>query len=97
MCKKIIFIFLLLAAAFSLNAKIDKFKTGELPKNILIISQSSDFDETLITAIDLDNNELVIISTSGGGSYECFRTGIICDPNKQNLVKGESSPLKTRN
>lgn len=69
---------------------------GELPTHMTIISQTSEANQTIITAIDLSNNELVIICISSSVLYDhgisCSRTGIIMDPN-QPLVQGSSRPF----
>ena len=70
-------------------------QTGEIPKNAKVISQSSTMNNTIITLIDLDNNEIVILNIDYEGGYRLFRTGITCDPNKQIQVSGNSAPFQT--
>ena len=70
------------------------FNRDEMPKNIFIISQSSEMNITFVLAIDLDNNELIFFTLDWDGEYRCFRTGIKCDPNKQIQVPGKSAPFK---
>ncbi len=96
--KKIMTLVLMFTLLCFINgyAKTDKFETGELPKEIKIISQSSQQVFTYITAIDLSNNELIIIQIYNGQSYACLRTGIICDPKKQDNIIGSSAPFESK-
>lgn len=97
MKKLILLLLITLICVGNIYAKVpkNKFESGELPDNVFIISQSSEMEETYITAIDLDKNELVIIRIDFDGMYWCYRTGMKCDPDKQMFKEGKSAPFKT--
>ena len=95
--KKFLFITVFFLSLASLQAQTQKFQKGEVPKNIVIVSQSSEMSETFITGIDLDNNELVIIRIDYDGQYWCYRTGITCAPENQSFVQGNSNHNKPKN
>jgi hypothetical protein len=93
MYKKIVLVlFFMIMAIFALSAK--DFEKSDLPKNLLVVSQSGDSTGIFIAAIDLDNNELVIIVVVVNGDYRCFRTGMICDPDMQKSIAGISAPFQ---
>lgn len=97
MKKYFLIVVLMFVTLFSYSAAT-KFTKGELPKNIIILGQSSQIDKTVITAVDLNNNELILFYFDpGDGEYRCYRTGIICDLSKQNKYDSKSEPFKTNN
>lgn len=81
---------------YSLNNQIPR--NLDMPKEIIIISQSGTMYQLWITAIDLSNNELIILIYSHSGSESeienVIRTGIKIDPSKQLAVKGTDGPFK---
>lgn len=91
--KKIFIILAICLTTLSLQAK-GKFKEGELPKDMIVLSQSGNgAGTTVIGAVDLKNNEYVIIrlDQNASGTYWCYRTGITIDMSKQKAIEGTSS------
>jgi hypothetical protein len=98
MKKTISIIIILLLLSINLNgASKDKLKSL-IPKKIKIITQSSTQLTTQLTVIDLENNEVVILTIGGmsGDINEINRTGIICDPNTQQPVPGKDAPSSSK-
>ena len=94
--KKIILIILCLSLISSFSFAKNKEELV-VPKNIKIISQSSDMDQTYITVIDLDNNEVVILVYSGTvGLNNVIRTGAFVNPKDQLSFSGKDSPIQPR-
>lgn len=91
----IIFILLISVSIFTKDNDRE-FKDGDFPANILIIAQSSQQYGTFISAIDLDNNEYIILIVFQGGTFKCLRTGIKCDPQKQMIIQGKDAPFETQ-
>lgn len=98
MINKKIFVLMLLFvfSVFFIHSASTNFQKIELPKNILIVSQSSQNGSTVISAIDLDSNELLLIYFQWDGEYKCYKTGIKCDPNKQQKIDGKSAQFNSK-
>jgi len=75
---------------------------ADMPKNAKLISQSCTQNDLLISLIDTDNNELVIIRyglkvikfVSRYELVQVMRTGIKIDPTTQGYIKGSDFPAK---
>ncbi len=103
--KKIIFISLM-TVIFIFGISADDNGKLQVPKNAIVISQSCTMGLLYITLIDLDNNEIVILTYQFGNYIPggilnkllyVNRTGIISDLAKQKLVQAKDSPVKPQN
>ena len=67
-----------------------------IPKNALFISQSGTESNVLQTLIDLENNEMVVLTYNHSNLINVTRTGIILNPNdyKHSVVKGTDAPFE---
>lgn len=67
-----------------------------LPKQALFISQSGTQNYLMQTIIDLENNEMVILSYTSNVLTNLIRTGIFLNPDdyKENCLKGTDAPFK---
>jgi len=67
-----------------------------MPKNALFISQSGTESNLLQTLIDLDNNEMVVLTYNIADLINVTRTGIFLNPDdyKHSVVKETDAPFK---
>jgi hypothetical protein len=88
--KKILLIFVFCIAVVPAFAAT-KLEEIDVPKNVMVVSQSSDPNGfTNFSAIDLSNNDLVIIVFKGDdGSVKCYKTGAKSEPGKQAPIPGK--------
>lgn len=99
--------YFMIAMIFILSANIwaasgrkhaENFK---VPEKIKIISQSCNITYLFISAIDLSNNEFIIMVYSHGGknSYleNVIRTGTFVDSQEQETVPGTDMPFEKNN
>ncbi|RUT73542.1 hypothetical protein [Ancylomarina longa] len=69
-----------------------------MPKKALFISQSGTESNLLQTLIDLENNEMVVLTYSDVNVINITRTGIYLNPDdyKNKQVKGTDAPFKEK-
>lgn len=67
-----------------------------MPKNALFISQSGTESNVLQTLIDLENNEMVVLTYNHANLMNVTRTGIFLNPKdyKHSVVKGTDAPFE---
>lgn len=67
-----------------------------MPKNAFFISQSGTESNLLQTLIDLENNEMVVLTYNYADLINVTRTGIFLNPNdyKHYVVKGTDAPFE---
>jgi hypothetical protein len=67
-----------------------------MPKNALFISQSGTESNLLQTLIDLENNEMVVLTYNYADLINVTRTGIFLNPNdyKHSVIKGTDAPFE---
>lgn len=67
-----------------------------VPKNALFISQSGTESNMMQTLIDMDNNEMVVLTYNLSNLINVARTGIFLNPGdyKNRKLKGSDAPFK---
>ena len=101
MQKKIICILLLICfLVIGINAKEKINKETLIPKNLIVIAQSCTMSSVVLTVVDLDNNELVIITYYVGldelSINDVKRTGCFINLDTQLKLQGSDAPFQNK-
>lgn len=69
-----------------------------MPKNVKVIGQSCSQNNLFLTVIDLDNNDVVILSYMAWGNdvklNKVIRTGLFVNPDEQPFISGRDAPFE---